>query len=71
MPAVPGTKTPNDLDFADLTGFTIGMCFQVPDVVITSLPRAPPRRFMHALVSFRFNTTILALSLNLLTTLLN
>ncbi|MFO0742225.1 MAG: DUF1345 domain-containing protein [Labilithrix sp.] len=65
----PGTKTPSDLDFAYFA-FTIGMCFQVSDVVITSL-RVRRAALMHALVSFGFNTTILALSLNLLTTLLN
>jgi uncharacterized membrane protein len=65
----PGTKTPSDLDFAYFA-FTIGMCFQVSDVVITNL-RVRRAALFHALVSFAFNTTILALSLNLLTTLLN
>lgn len=64
----PGTKTPSDLDFAYFA-FTIGMCFQVSDVVIRSL-RVRRAALFHALVSFGFNTTILALSLNLLTTLL-
>jgi len=65
----PGTKTPSDLDFAYFA-FTIGMCFQVSDVIIKSL-RVRRAALAHALVSFGFNTTILALSLNLLTTLLN
>lgn len=64
----PGTKSPSDLDFAYFA-FTIGMCFQVSDVVIMSL-RVRRAALFHALVSFGFNTTILALSLNLLTTLL-
>lgn len=65
----PGTDTPSDLDFAYFA-FTIGMCFQVSDVVIKSL-RVRRAALFHALVSFAFNTTILALSLNLLTNLLN
>ena len=65
----PGSKTPSDLDFAYFA-FTIGMCFQVSDVIIKSL-RVRRAALFHALVSFGFNTTILALSLNLLTTLLN
>jgi uncharacterized membrane protein len=64
----PGTTSPCDLDFAYFA-FTIGMCFQVSDVVIAS---SGARRvvLLHALVSFVYNTTILALSLNLVTTLL-
>lgn len=65
----PGTDTPSDLDFAYFA-FTIGMCFQVSDVVIKSV-RLRRAALVHALVSFLFNTTIVALSLNLLTTLLN
>jgi uncharacterized membrane protein len=63
-----GTPKPCDLDFAYFA-FTIGMCFQVSDVVIAS---SGTRRvaLVHALVSFAYNTTILALSLNLVTTLL-
>lgn len=63
-----GTEAPCDLDFAYFA-FTIGMCFQVSDVVITS---GSVRRYvlLHSLVSFAYNTTILALSLNLVTTLL-
>lgn len=65
----PGVERPSDIDFAYFA-FTIGMCFQVSDVVITSL-RVRRAALFHALISFGFNTTILALSLNLLTTLLN
>jgi len=60
-----GTVEPRDIDFAYFA-FTIGMCFQVSDVVIASgtVRRAA---LIHALVSFAFNTTILALALNLVT----
>ena len=64
----PGTEEPSDIDFAYFA-FTIGMCFQVSDVVVTSttMRRAV---LLHAVLSFVYNTTILALSLNLVTTLL-
>lgn len=67
--AFPGTDTPCDLDFA-YYAFTIGMCFQVSDVQITA---ADIRRATlgHALLSFLFNTTILALSLNVMFQLLS
>ncbi len=59
----PGGEEPSDLDFAYFS-FTLGMAFQVSDVTVSS------RAFravvlMHALVSFIFNTAILALTLNL------
>jgi uncharacterized membrane protein len=60
----PGTEAPEELDFAYFA-FTIGMCFQVSDVVIgTSAMRRTA--LLHALLSFVYNTTILALALNLL-----
>jgi uncharacterized membrane protein len=64
----PGTDMPCDLDFAYFA-FTIGMCFQVSDVVVTT---SAARRavLLHGVMSFVYNTTILALSLNLVTTLL-
>jgi uncharacterized membrane protein len=64
----PGTETPCDMDFA-YYAFTLGMCFQVSDVQVTD---AEIRRttLAHALVSFVFNTTILALSLNVMFQLL-
>lgn len=65
----PGTETPSDLDFAYFA-FTIGMCFQVSDVTVTS-SRARRAVLAHGLVSFVYNTTILALSLNLVTNLLS
>jgi uncharacterized membrane protein len=64
----PGTETPCDLDFAYFA-FTIGMCFQVSDVVVQSA-RIRRAVLLHAVVSFVYNTTILALSLTLVTTLL-
>ena len=65
----PGTTTPCDMDFA-YYAFTLGMCFQVSDVQITA---ANIRRTTlgHALVSFIFNTTIVALSLNVMFQLLS
>lgn len=65
----PGTDAPSDLDFAYFA-FTIGMCFQVSDVTVTT---SSARRavLLHGIMSFVYNTTILALSLNLVTTLLS
>jgi uncharacterized membrane protein len=65
----PGTERPCDLDFAYFA-FTIGMCFQVADVVVKS---SRIRRYVliHALISFAYNTTILALSLTLVAALLS
>lgn len=65
----PGTDAPSDLDFAYFA-FTIGMCFQVSDVVVTT-SRARRAVLLHGVMSFVYNTTILALSLNLVTTLLS
>src|SRR4051794_27207268 len=58
----PGDRDPDYMDFAYFS-FTIGMTFQVSDVVITS------RDFrqlvlLHGMLSFGFNTVILALTLN-------
>jgi uncharacterized membrane protein len=60
----PGDRAPNDFDFAYFA-FTVGMCFQVSDVTITS---AQIRRAVlgHAVLSFAYNTVILAFVLNLL-----
>jgi uncharacterized membrane protein len=60
----PGQHKPDDFDFAYFA-FTIGMCFQVSDVAITSrqIRRAV---LFHAVISFAYNTVILALALNLL-----
>jgi uncharacterized membrane protein len=59
----PGTEEPNDYDFAYFS-FVIGMTFQVSDV---SIKDGGVRRLalVHALVSFAYNTTIVALVINL------
>ena len=59
----PGGKDPDDLDFAYFA-FTIGMTFQVSD---TSIESGAVRRTVlcHALLSFAYNTAIIALALNL------
>ncbi len=59
----PGGEKPDDRDFAYFS-FTVGMCFQVSDVAITS---RPIRRtvLVHALIAFLYNTAVLALVLNL------
>jgi uncharacterized membrane protein len=60
----PGTTTPTDIDFAYYS-FTLGMCFQVSDVQISD-PEIRRATLGHALISFVFNTMIVALSLNLM-----
>jgi uncharacterized membrane protein len=60
----PGTSTPCDMDFA-YYALTIGMCFQVSDVQITD-PEIRRASLGHALIAFVFNTTIVALSLNVM-----
>jgi uncharacterized membrane protein len=59
----PGGQLPCDLDFAYFS-FTIGMCCQVSDVVVSD---SVIRRtvLVHSLLSFVYNTTILAIALNL------
>jgi uncharacterized membrane protein len=59
----PGDRKPDDFDFAYFA-YTVGMCFQVSDVSVTS---AQIRRAVlgHAVLSFAYNTVILALALNL------
>lgn len=59
----PGGKPPCDMDFAYFA-FVIGMCFQVSDVTITDhLIRRGA--LGHSLLSFAYNTAIVALTLNL------
>ncbi|HEV8246792.1 MAG TPA: DUF1345 domain-containing protein [Polyangiaceae bacterium] len=59
----PGGQAPDYMDFAYFA-FTLGMCFQVSDVVITS--RGIRRTSLgHTLLAFMYNTAILALALNL------
>jgi uncharacterized membrane protein len=64
----PGHKPPDYFDFAYFA-FTVGMCFQVSDVTITrkSLRRAA---LFHSVLSFAYNTAILALAMNLVAGLL-
>lgn len=59
----PGTTEPNDFDFAYYS-FVIGMTFQVSDVSITD---GGVRRvtLVHALISFAYNTAIVALVINI------
>ncbi len=64
----PGDEPPTDLDFA-YYAFTVGMCFQVSDVQITSR-QIRASTLVHAVVAFIFNTTIVALALNLIFRLL-
>ena len=59
----PAHSTPSYFDFAYFA-FTIGMCFQTSDVCVTS---ATIRRtvLLHALISFAYNTAMIAFVLNL------
>jgi uncharacterized membrane protein len=62
--AFPGEGAPAYLDFAYFA-FTIGMCFQTADVTVTN--RQIRRAVMaHALLSFAYNTTILATAVSLI-----
>jgi uncharacterized membrane protein len=65
----PGTTEPDDYDFAYFA-FVIGMTFQVSDVQITD-PGVRSLALFHALLSFGYNTAILALGVNLVSSLLN
>jgi uncharacterized membrane protein len=60
---LPGDHLPTYFDFAYFA-FTIGMCFQVSDVCVTSrqIRRAV---LLHAVMSFAYNSAILAFVLNL------
>ncbi len=60
---LPGKEPPTYFDFAYFA-FTIGMCFQVSDVCVTSrqIRRAV---LIHAIISFVYNSVILAFVLNL------
>jgi uncharacterized membrane protein len=59
----PGKQPPDALDFAYFA-LTLGMCFQVSDVCVTSrnIRRAT---LGHTLLAFVYNTVVLALALNL------
>jgi uncharacterized membrane protein len=58
----PGDREPDYMDFAYFS-FVIGMTFQVSDVVITSRDLRQ-LVLLHAMLSFGFNTVILALTIN-------
>ncbi len=60
----PGKLPPTYFDFAYFA-FTVGMCFQVSDVCVSS---SQIRRvvLLHAVISFAYNSIILAFVLNLL-----
>ncbi|HXX66051.1 MAG TPA: DUF1345 domain-containing protein [Polyangiaceae bacterium] len=59
----PGGDSPTYFDFAYFA-FTVGMCFQVSDVSVTS-PQIRRTLLLHAVISFVYNTVVLALVLNL------
>ena len=65
----PGTTEPDDFDFAYFS-FVVGMTFQVSDVQITD-PGVRSLVLVHAILSFGYNTAILALVVNLASGLLN
>jgi uncharacterized membrane protein len=64
----PATPKPCDMDFA-YYAFTLGMAFQVSDVQVEA-PDIRRTTLGHALISFVFNTMILALALNVMFALL-
>ncbi len=64
----PRTREPDDYDFAYFS-FTVGMTFQVSDVKITD-PGVRVVVLFHGLLSFVYNTAILALGVNLASNLL-
>jgi uncharacterized membrane protein len=60
---VPGAKPPTYFDFAYFA-FTIGMCFQVSDITVTS-HQIRRTVLLHAVISFAYNSIVLAFVLNL------
>jgi len=64
----PSEKNPDYLDFVYFA-FVLGMTFQVSDTDITS-KKFRRLATLHGLIGFLFNTTILALSVNIAATLL-
>lgn len=64
----PGDRSPDYMDFAYFS-FVIGMTFQVSDVQITSR-ELRQIVLIHGILSFGFNTVILALAINTVATLL-
>jgi uncharacterized membrane protein len=59
----PGNAPPSYFDFAYFA-FTVGMCFQVSDACVSS-PRIRRTVLLHAILSFVYNTVIVAFALNL------
>jgi uncharacterized membrane protein len=64
----PGKDEPDYLDFAYFS-FVVGMTCQVSDVQVTS-KRMRRLTLLHGIISFAFNTVILALLINTLSGLL-
>jgi len=64
----PGDRPPNYFDFAYFS-FVVGMCCQVSDVQVTSR-RMRRITLVHSVLSFGFNTLILALLINTVSGLL-
>ncbi|WP_138485423.1 DUF1345 domain-containing protein [Dyadobacter bucti] len=64
----PNEKEPDYLDFTYFS-FVIGMTFQVSDVQITS-KRVRRLALMHGVLAFAFNTVIVALSINIVSGLM-
>ena len=60
----PDQQPPSYLDFAYFA-FTIGMCFQVSDAAVTSR-ELRGAVLLHSVLSFAYNTVILAVAINLL-----
>jgi uncharacterized membrane protein len=65
----PGGQEPNDLDFAYFS-FVLGMTFQVSDIQITSRS-IRKLALAHGLLSFGYNVSILALGVNVLSSVLH
>jgi uncharacterized membrane protein len=65
----PGKHDPNGYDFAYFS-FTLGMCFQVSDVAVSS-PQIRRAVLAHALLSFLYNTVVIAVAVNLALGFLN
>lgn len=59
----PGEAEATYFDFAYF-GFTIGMCFQVGDAVVSS-QQIRRTVLLHAIMAFAYNTAVLAFALNL------
>lgn len=64
----PGNQKPDYLDFAYFS-FVVGMTCQVSDVQVTS-QRMRRLTLLHGIISFGFNTIILALLINTVSGLL-